>query len=103
VFNDAIEIKAFGRFAPGLPFFSVKGAIGHCLGAAGVIEAAVSLASIEAGVAPPTVGLADPDAGAETALTAPAPLARPAVISCNSGFGGINAAALFRRQQAGDR
>ena len=95
VYNDAMEVRAFNRFAPEVPFYSVKGAIGHCLGAAGVIEAAVSLKSIEEGVVPPTVGLKQPDTGAEMAARKPAPLARPAVISCNSGFGGINAAVMF--------
>ncbi len=99
VFNDAMEIKAFEQVCPGVPFYSVKGAIGHCLGAAGVIEAAIAIETIKRGIIPPTVGLREPDEGAEAAVVRPRPLARPAVISCNSGFGGINAAVLFAREE----
>ena len=53
-----MEIKAFRQtWGDSVPFHSVKGAIGHCLGAAGVIEAAIALKSLEAGLIPPTVGL----------------------------------------------
>lgn len=98
-FNDAMEIRAFReKFAGAVPFHSIKGAIGHCLGAAGVIEAAVAINSLAAGQIPPTVGLEEPDkelghlAGAMSFN-----LVHPSIISCNSGFGGINAAVLLRR------
>ncbi|MFN2366681.1 MAG: beta-ketoacyl synthase, partial [Desulfurivibrionaceae bacterium] len=56
-FNDAMEIKAFRHhLAGGIPVHSVKGAIGHCLGAAGVIEAALAVKSLAEGRIPPTVG-----------------------------------------------
>jgi len=95
VFNDAMEIKAFTRFRSDIPFHSVKGAIGHCLGAAGVIEAALAIKTVSAGIIPPTVGLCEPEEGAAMATLAPQPLRYPSVLSCNSGFGGINAAVLF--------
>jgi 3-oxoacyl-(acyl-carrier-protein) synthase len=96
-FNDAMEIRAFQeRFAPQVPFHSVKGAIGHCLGAAGVIELAVAINSLAEGRIPPTVGLAEPDEKlGNLAGNRPFDLVHPSVLSCNSGFGGINAAVLL--------
>lgn len=97
-FNDAMEIKAFQqRFAAKVPFHSVKGAIGHCLGAAGVIEAAVAIASLAEGQIPPTIGMEEPDLqlGNSSAGARMYDLVYPSIISCNSGFGGINAAILF--------
>ena len=100
-FNDAMEIKAFRQtWGDSVPFHSVKGAIGHCLGAAGVIEAAVAVKSLEAGLIPPTVGLeeADQEMGCVSGERSQE-LNVPSVLSCNSGFGGINAAVLFDRQE----
>ena len=96
-FNDAMEIRAFReRFAPQVPFHSLKGAIGHCLGAAGVIELAVATSSLAAGWIPPTVGLAEPDENlGNRAGARPFDLIHPSILSCNSGFGGINAAVLL--------
>ena len=92
-------MKAFREtWQSGVPFHSVKGAIGHCLGAAGVIEAAIAVKSLTKGVIPPTVGLRQPDGGCagldgEKAQN----LLSPSILSCNSGFGGINAAVLFNQ------
>ncbi len=96
-FNDAMEMKAFSESWQGrVPFHSVKGAIGHCLGAAGVIESAIAVKSLAAGVIPPTVGLADPEEGISGLDGNKAQkLIAPSILSCNSGFGGINAAVLF--------
>lgn len=96
-FNDAMELTAFSAFWEKPPaFHSIKGAIGHCLGAAGVIEAAVALKSLESGVIPPTVGLEHPeDDSLSVSGQAPLPLRYPSILSTNSGFGGINACVLF--------
>jgi 3-oxoacyl-(acyl-carrier-protein) synthase len=98
-FNDAMESKAFREaLPPGTPCHSVKGGIGHTLGAAGVIEAALAVKSLAAGVIPPTVGLLEPEA--DSGLLAgrePLALRYPTVLSCNSGFGGINAAVLLAK------
>ncbi|MFO7607173.1 MAG: beta-ketoacyl synthase N-terminal-like domain-containing protein [Desulfurivibrionaceae bacterium] len=97
-FNDAMEIKAFRHHLAGqIPVHSVKGAIGHCLGAAGVIEAALAVKSLGEGRIPPTVGLAEPDPEmVNPAGARPYDLIHPSIISCNSGFGGINAAVLLQ-------
>ncbi len=99
VYNDAMELQAFRQIwhtGETPVFHSVKGSMGHCLGAAGVIEACMALKSLEAGFIPPTAGLREPqeqgmNASGDTAL----PLAHQSVLSCNSGFGGINAAILL--------
>jgi 3-oxoacyl-(acyl-carrier-protein) synthase len=101
--NDAMEIFAFttlwGRNNP--PFHSVKGAIGHCLGAAGVIEAVLSVESLNKGLIPPSVGLTIPEPGIGH-VTGQKPLAldHPSILSCNSGFGGINTSILITKPRA---
>jgi 3-oxoacyl-(acyl-carrier-protein) synthase len=96
--NDAMEIYAFttlwGKNNP--PFHSVKGAIGHCLGAAGVIEAILSVESLKKGLIPPSIGLITPESGVgHVTGQKPLILTHPSILSCNSGFGGINASILI--------
>lgn len=100
VSNDAMELNAynhvFGEAWP--PVYSIKGAVGHTLGAAGGIEVAIGLKTLSRHKAPPTVGLSHP---VETALgrvtTLPAALRGDILLTCNSGFGGINTAILLKR------
>lgn len=92
VYNDAMELLAFDEiFNSSLPVHSLKGTIGHCLGAAGIIETAVGLKSLATGQLPPTHGLQTPEAkGGILSGTTPLALKAPSLITCNSGFGGIN-------------
>lgn len=97
-YNDAMELLAFNTTWPAPPpVCSIKGSIGHCLGAAGVIESLISLKSLEEGFLPPTTGLDDPEENGAAFLSGNSrlPLLNPTILSCNSGFGGINAALLF--------
>ena len=99
VFNDAMELTAlrlvFGRRS--LPCNSVKGAIGHTLGAAGGIEVALGARMLQHGIVPPTIGLELPDDGAEQFFSPePQPFEGRYLLSTNSGFGGINAALILR-------
>jgi 3-oxoacyl-(acyl-carrier-protein) synthase len=99
IYNDAMEITAMNHFFTSpVPFYSVKGAIGHCLGAAGVMEAALSILSLQYGIIPPTTGLTtvDPHTAMATGEKT-LPLHYPAILSCNSGFGGINAGILLEK------
>jgi 3-oxoacyl-[acyl-carrier-protein] synthase II len=84
-----------------VPLHSVKGALGHTLGAAGGIEAALAIRSLESGLLPPTVGLHHPEPGGEGCVSAEA-LTFPGriLLSTNSGFGGINGALLLSREEA---
>ena len=99
IYNDAMEITAMNHFFTSPPpFHSIKGAIGHCLGAAGVMEAALSILSLQDGKIPATTGLKaiDPQTTMATG-TKEQSLLHPVILSCNSGFGGINAGILLER------
>ena len=99
VYNDAMEITAFKSVFGdrARPVYSVKGALGHTLGAAGGVEAALSIKSLHAGVVPPTVGLEDPeDAAAGYVSSRSSSLDRRVIVTTNSGFGGINAALVLK-------
>lgn len=100
-YNDAMELLAFTNvYTTPPPICSIKGSVGHCLGAAGVIEALISLKSLEKGHLPPTVGLAVIEDKAEGICSGQdvLQLTKPSVLSCNSGFGGINSAVLFAEE-----
>jgi 3-oxoacyl-(acyl-carrier-protein) synthase len=97
--NDAAEAAAIARAAPNAAVSATKGASGHTLGAAGVIEAVWLLQAMDAGVIPPVVGLENPLDGVDVAPVARA--RRQAVgVSVNLAFGGHNAAVAFRREGA---
>jgi len=100
VYNDAMELTAFATLfgARQLPLNSIKGALGHTLGAAGGIEAALALTALDAQCLAPTVGLAEAEAGTPQRVCAtPQAFAGEVLLSTNSGFGGINAALLLAR------
>jgi|GEM_PF-210881 len=98
-YNDAMEMAAFQSLLPVRPVFSVKGGLGHTLGAAGLLEILLSLRALAEGVVPPNVGLQNADACASGWVTEQ-PIQIPhaavrAALSTNSGFGGINAALVL--------
>ena len=100
-YNDSMELKAFrlvfGEAAR--PTYSIKGGIGHTMGATGLVQLIVALESLRAGVVPPTVGLRDVDDEAlGWASMKPTELVdAPVQLSVNAGFGGVNAALAVRR------
>jgi len=102
-YNDKFETMAikrlFGDRAATLPVSSTKSMTGHLLGAAGGIESVVCLKAMQDNVLPPTINLHDPDPDCD--LDYVANEARSAkvdtVLSNNLGFGGQNAAVVFRR------
>ncbi len=89
--------RVFGARAGGLPVYATKGQHGHALGATGAWEAALSLFSIVHDVVPRSVNSEDVDTELGLAVTR-ARTKRPirAVLSNSAGFGGINAALVFR-------
>jgi len=96
--NDKAECKAlrkvFGDQAGKIPVSSTKSMVGHCLGAAGAVEAAASIVCAEAGVLPPTANFAGPREGCAVDCVPQAgrKWEGPHVfLSNNSAFGGHNA------------
>jgi len=106
VANDASEAAAlrsvFGRRAARLPVTSIKGALGHTLGAAGAIEAVAAVWTLRTGLVPPTAGLSDPDPalGLDVARGAPRRGDWKVVLSSSFGFGGANAVLCLARAEA---
>lgn len=96
-YNDSMELMAvqsvFGKTAPKI--FSVKGSIGHTLGAAGGIEVALCGRSLIEGVLPPTVGCKNPESPQIVLEKTPYPGEN--ILTSNSGFGGTNAAILMEK------
>lgn len=93
-------IKAvFGEHAYRLAVSSTKSMTGHLLGAAGAIEALITVLTIRNGIIPPTINLDQPDEGCD--LDYVPHKARTsdvrAAISNSFGFGGTNGSLLFRR------
>jgi 3-oxoacyl-[acyl-carrier-protein] synthase II len=104
--NDPTETSAvrqvFGEHTSRIPLSGTKGYYGHALGASGAIEAAIcALASRHAWL-PPTVNLETPDPACDLPLVTGLgrDLAPEVMLSNSFGFGGINAALVFRRADA---
>ena len=97
--SDAAEARAlhtvFGDAPP--PVSSIKGALGHSMGAATAVQAAVATLALTNGVIPPTATLVEPDES--LALDLPTdPRAAPElawVMSCGFAFGGLNSALVL--------
>lgn len=89
--------RAFGAAAESLPVSSTKSTTGHLLGAAGVVEAIVSILAIRDQVLPPTINYETPDP--ECDLDYVPNTAREArvktVVSNSFGFGGTNGSLVF--------
>ncbi|SFV90936.1 3-oxoacyl-[acyl-carrier-protein] synthase, KASII [hydrothermal vent metagenome] len=101
--NDKNETAALKELFGGKencpPVSSIKGQIGHCLGAAGAIEAVVSLMAMREGVLPPTINYTTPDENCD--LDYVPNEARKAdinvVMSNSFGFGGTNGVVIFKK------
>lgn len=103
--GDGAELKAithvFGEEAYRLNISSTKSMTGHCLGAAGVIEAIACIMSIQTGIIPPTINhfTDDPDLDPRLNFTFNTAQQRPvrAALSNTFGFGGHNAAVIVKK------
>lgn len=98
IYNDLMELTAFRRIfgKRKVPIYSVKGAIGHTLGAAGGLEVALGLLSLSTKIIPPTVGLINPMEEAKGRVSSePKSICGDYLLTTNSGFGGINAALVI--------
>ena len=101
--NDRMETKAlktvFGDHAYKIPVSSTKSMLGHLIGGAGAIEAAICIETILNGIIPPTINLEYPDP--ECDLDYVPNVARKVTVntalSNSFGFGGHNSVLIFRR------
>jgi 3-oxoacyl-[acyl-carrier-protein] synthase II len=102
-YNDKFETiaikKIFGDHSRKVHISSTKSMTGHLLGAAGSIEAVISVKAIETGIVPPTINYETPDPECDLDYTPN--VKREAkidtVLTDNLGFGGHNATLVFRR------
>jgi 3-oxoacyl-[acyl-carrier-protein] synthase II len=97
---EANAVKSvFADHAHKLAISSTKSMIGHLLGAAGAVEAIISILSLRDQVAPPTINLDNPDEGCDLDFVAHQAQQRKldVVLSNSFGFGGTNGSLLFRK------
>ncbi len=99
--NDSAEANAYetafrGRKCP-IPVSSTKSYFGHCLGAAGALEAAITIMAVGAGALLPTLRLSHPieSPGVEWLRGGVKRQALPLAMSASSGFGGSNTVLIF--------
>ncbi|MDY3286171.1 MAG: beta-ketoacyl-ACP synthase II [Eubacteriales bacterium] len=101
--NDKTETaaykRAFGDDAYRLHISSTKSMTGHMLGAAGAVEAIVSILALRDGIVPPTIHLQEPDPACDLDYTPNTALHTPldAALSVSLGFGGHNACVAFAK------
>jgi 3-oxoacyl-(acyl-carrier-protein) synthase len=94
--NDFVEGKFFMECLPGVSFVATKGATGHTLGAAGGVEAVITLTHLRRGFLPESPGFVSPDK-----TTGAFPVAAPVAVSGkiaasqSLAFGGNNSVLVF--------
>lgn len=105
--GDRAELAAIrtilGDHAPDVPVTANKSMLGHTLGAAGAVEAIVTIQTLRTGIIPPTINLEDPDDAAAGLDLTPNTASRRDVriaLSNSFGFGGQNTALVLRRWDA---
>ncbi len=102
-YNDLYEtmaIKAlFGGKEKCPPVSSTKGATGHCLGAAGSIEAVITLMAMERNIMPPTINYeeADPECDLDYVPNKAREAEINVAMSNSFGFGGTNGVVIFKK------
>ncbi|MBR2494605.1 beta-ketoacyl-ACP synthase II [Helicobacter sp.] len=102
-YNDLFETMALKKVFGGKdnvpPVSSTKGQIGHCLGAAGAIEAVISIMAMRAGVLPPTINQehGDPECDLDYIPNTARNAQINAVMSNSFGFGGTNGVIIFKK------
>lgn len=99
--NEVAEARALhlalGRGARSVPVSGTKGLYGHPLGASGAIEAAITVMALCRGLLPGTCNLRELDPACDLNVLHDPLIERPvAALSTSFGFGGLNAALVFR-------
>lgn len=94
--GDAAEAAAILEvFGDQVPVSSVKGHLGHTLGACGAIETAICIEAIRRGVLPGTRNLVEPDVAPVRLLDAPLEAPVRTALNTNFAFGGVNSCVLI--------
>jgi 3-oxoacyl-[acyl-carrier-protein] synthase II len=100
--NDRAESRGlhvvFGDRARRLPVTSVKSMVGHCLGAAGAIEAAITALTVARGIVPPTIhhDATDPECAVDVVANTAREMPVRCAVSTSLAFGGNDSALVFR-------
>ena len=104
--NDVAETSAFklalGDDAYKAHISSIKGSIGHLLGAAGAAEAVATVLALKNGIVPPTINLDEIEPECDLNYTPNVPVEAPLTIAISDslGFGGHNGCVAFRKYKA---
>ncbi len=94
--NDAAEAAAFNSLLKHVPVWGSKGVTGHTLGAAGAVEAVLTLTALNNKIIPPTFGFQETDENVGFApVQTKTPLTKRAALSDSLAFGGCNAALVL--------
>ncbi|MBO4675309.1 MAG: beta-ketoacyl-[acyl-carrier-protein] synthase family protein [Elusimicrobiaceae bacterium] len=94
--NDVAESVAFNTLLKGVPVWGSKGVTGHTLGAAGAIEAVLSLQALNEKILPPTIGFSVQDEQIGFSPTSvPSSFAKRVALSDSLAFGGCNSAVIL--------
>ena len=101
-FNDAAEGKAIAELFGRVPVSSTKSMMGHSLGAAGAIEAVISILALRDQFLPPNINFraADPAIDLDIVANTPRPTRVRTVLSNSFGFGGTNASIILQAAAA---
>ena len=97
----ALKLALGDEKARSIPVSSIKGATGHCLGAAGAVEAAVTVLAIRDDAVPPTINYetVDPSCDLDYVPNESRRLPVRVALSNSFGFGGHNAVLAFRKPE----
>ncbi len=102
-FNDKFETlgikSALGDHAKNIAVSSIKGAIGHMLGAAGAVEAIATVKALQTGIIPPTLGLTTPDEELDLDYVPNKAVQRELKVALSNslGFGGQNGSLVLKK------
>ena len=96
--NDKVESMVLSSNLPGVPIWASKGNTGHCLGAAGTIEAIFTAKALICGEVPPTTGCRFPEEAVKKTLTLQTTrVEKDYALSVSLGFGGVNSAIVLKK------